>query len=167
MMQKLGYHYWTTTIWNKGHIGNRPQPMGSFGSPSCPVIRETHSYIFVFSVGKWTLPCISGDLSELSHEDYDLLTQSVWNVHTENKAVGSHVCPMPVELAERVVCLFSYKDDLCADVFGGSGTMAIACIRKSRRYVLIDKSQTYCSDSQKRINQEMKKYKSETAPDAA
>jgi DNA modification methylase len=167
MMQTLGYQYRGITIWNKGHIGNRPQPMGSFGSPSCPVIRETHSYIFVFSVGEWTLPCISGDLSELPHKEYDLLTQSVWNVHTENKAVGSHVCPMPVELAEKVVRLWSYKGDLCADVFGGSGTLAVAALRNSRRFVLVDKSQTYCSDAQKRIQQEINKIKSMNPQDAA
>lgn len=162
MMQKLGYNYWTTIIWNKGHIGNRPQPMGSIGSPSCPVIRETHSNLFVFSVGGWTLPCETGDPSELSQKEYDELTQSVWNVHTEHRAIGSHVCPMPVELAERVVRLFSYKYDLCADVFGGGGTLAVAALRNSRRFVLVDKSPTYCADAKQRIEEEMLKLKSNT-----
>jgi DNA modification methylase len=157
MMQKLGYFYWTTIIWNKGHVGNQPKPWGSIGSPSTPIMRDTHSYLFVFSVGGWTLPCVSGDPSELSREDYDQLTQSVWNVHTEIKPIGSHVCPMPVELAERVIRLYSYKGDLIVDPFGGSGTTAIAALRSQRRFVLIDKSPTYCADSKQRIDAEMLK----------
>lgn len=157
MMLDLRYQYMTTIIWDKGDVGRQPQAWGGICSPSKPVIRTTHSNLFVFSVGGTTLPCISGDSSELSQEDYDELTQSVWHVHTESRAIGSHCCPMPVELAERVIRLYSYKGDLVADPFGGSGTTAIAALRLGRRFYLVDKSPTYCSDSQKRIQDELKK----------
>jgi DNA modification methylase len=84
----------------------------------------------------------------------------VWNVHTESRAVGSHVCPMPVELAERAIRLFSYEGDLILDPFGGSGTSAIASIRNGRRFILIDKSPTYCAQSKQRIDAEILKLKS-------
>lgn len=160
MMQKLGYQYYSTIIWNKEHVGRNPQGCGEIGSPSKPVIKDVHSYLFVFSVDGKELPCATGNSSVLSKEEYEQLTQSVWNVHTESKAVGSHVCPMPVELAERAIRLFSYEGDLVLDPFGGSGTTAIGAIRNRRRFILIDKSQTYCAQSKQRIDAEILKLKS-------
>jgi DNA modification methylase len=160
MMQKLGYQYYSTIIWNKEHVGRNPQGCGELGSPSKPVIKDVHSYLFVFSVDGKALPCATGNSSILSQEEYKQLTQSVWNVHTESRAVGSHVCPMPVELAERAIRLFSYEGDLILDPFGGSGTSAIASIRNGRRFILIDKSPTYCAQSKQRIDAEILKLKS-------
>ncbi len=163
MMQKLGYQYVSTIIWSKGHVGRQPQGCGEICSPNNPVIKDVHSYLFVFSVDGKELPCATGNSSVLSKEEYEQLTQSVWHVHTESKAIGSHVCPMPVELAERAIRLFSYEGDLIIDPFGGSGSSAIAAIRNGRRFILIDKSQTYCAQSKQRIDAEVLKLKSKNS----
>jgi len=157
MMKELGYLYFDSIIWSKGRPGNQPLAWGSFRSPSSPVIRTVHSTLLIFCVDTWKLPCISGDSSELSKEDFDTLTKSIWHVHPETKGYGTHCCPMPVKLAEDVVKLFSFKNDLCIDIFGGSGTLAVACIRNGRRFIHVDKSPTYCSQAKARITEEIKK----------
>lgn len=163
MMQELGYLYHSTIIWDKGRVGNSRTAWGSFCSPSSPRIRDMHSSIFVFSVGEWKLPCASGDSSELTFEDFDLYTKSIWRIPPETHGYGSHVCPFPLELAKRAIRLFSYKNDLVCDIFGGSGTVAISALQNQRRYVHIDKSKTYCAETKQRIAIEMKKLETETS----
>jgi adenine-specific DNA-methyltransferase len=44
----------------------------------------------------------------------------------------------PVKLLERIIDLYSNENDICMDIFAGSGTLGRACINKNRKYVLID-----------------------------
>lgn len=103
------------------------------------------------------LECQTGDLSELSEEDFEPLTQSIWYVAPEHKAYGSNPCPMPLKLAEDIIKMWSFKGDLCVDIFGGSGTTAVAALRQERHYIHIDCSPTCCADAQRRIAEEKKK----------
>ena len=122
-----------------------------------------HSYIFLFSVGEWKLPCASGCSSELPFEDFDLYTKSIWRMPPETHGYGSHVCPFPVDLAQRAVRLFSYENDLVGDIFGGSGTVALAALQNNRRFVHIDKSKTYCAEAKLRVAKEIKKMNTKIA----
>ena len=157
MMKDLGYLYHSTIIWEKGRVGNNPNTWGSFCSPSCPRIREMHSYIFVFSVGDWKLPCATGYSSELPFDEFDLYTKSIWRIPPETHKYGSHVCPFPIELPQRAIRLMTFENDLVSDIFGGSGTTAIAAIRNKRKFIHIDASETYCAEAKKRVEQEYKK----------
>ncbi len=149
----LGYIYRDTIIWNKGNIGNQSLPIGSY-NPSNPCIRNTHSNVIVFSKDQLDLPCVTGEPSFLDTKYYDQLTRTVWDISVERNGFGSHCCPMPVRLAQEVIELLSYKGDLVLDVFGGSGTTAIACIRTGRQFIVIDESQTYCAEAKQRIENE-------------
>lgn len=163
MMQELGYLYNSTIIWDKGRIGNQPNTWGSYCSPSCPRIRDMHSYIFVFSVDDWKLPCATGNSSEIPFEEFDLYTKSIWRVPPETHGYGAHICPFPIALPERAIKLFSYENDLVCDIFGGSGTTAVAALRNGRRFLHIDKSKTYCADAKRRVGEEMKKLNNKIA----
>ena len=44
----------------------------------------------------------------------------------------------PVKLLERIISLYSNENDLCLDIFAGSGTLGRACVNKNRRYLLFD-----------------------------
>ena len=44
----------------------------------------------------------------------------------------------PVKLLERIICLYSNENDLCLDIFAGSGTLGRSCINKNRNYILFD-----------------------------
>jgi len=156
MMEELGYLYRTTIIWDKGRLGDQPLTWGSYCSPSSPAVRDMHSYIFVFSVDDWKLEC-SGDSSELKHELFDENTKSIWRIQPETHGYGSHPCPFPVELPQRAIETFSYKNDLIVDPFGGSASTAVAAIRAQRRFLHIDLSETFCAEAKQRVQEEMKK----------
>jgi DNA modification methylase len=44
----------------------------------------------------------------------------------------------PVKLIERIIELYSNENDVCLDIFAGSGTLGRACIKKNRQYILFD-----------------------------
>jgi site-specific DNA-methyltransferase (adenine-specific) len=56
-------------------------------------------------------------------------------------------------LAERVVKLYSYKNDVVLDPFMGSGTTCLAAKKLGRHYVGLDISDEYCRLAQKRLKQ--------------
>lgn len=54
-----------------------------------------------------------------------------------------HPAIFPVELAERVVSYYSFKDDVVLDPFAGIGTVGRAAAKLGRRFVLIEQDETY------------------------
>ena len=44
----------------------------------------------------------------------------------------------PVKLLERIIKLYTNENDICLDIFAGSGTLGRACINTKRNYILFD-----------------------------
>jgi DNA methylase len=70
--------------------------------------------------------------------------KGVWSDIVGTGGDGSHPCPFPVELAGRMVLLYSKADDVIADPFCGSGTTLIAAERLARRCYGIEIEPRYC-----------------------
>lgn len=47
----------------------------------------------------------------------------------------------PVKLLERIVKLYSNENDICLDIFAGSGTLGRACANANRKFLLFDINQ--------------------------
>lgn len=66
--------------------------------------------------------------------------RDVWcdinNVQSGEKI--NYATQKPVKLLERIVQLYSNENDVCLDIFAGSGTLGRACIHKNRKYILFD-----------------------------
>ena len=58
------------------------------------------------------------------------------NIQTKEKI--NYATQKPVKLLERIVDLYSIENDVCLDIFAGSGSLGRACINKGRRYILFD-----------------------------
>jgi DNA modification methylase len=71
--------------------------------------------------------------------EYDVT--NLWRVHPAHHP--EHPAVFPVELAQRVVRYYSFRNDVVLDPFGGIGTTARAAISLGRRFVLIEKEQKY------------------------
>jgi len=86
-----------------------------------------------------------------NHPDPELVQQSkildgyersnVWHIqpahHPEHPAV------FPLELAEKVVTYYSFKNDVVLDPFAGIGTVGRAAAKLGRRFVLIENESKY------------------------
>jgi len=67
--------------------------------------------------------------------------KSVWTIpppESWEKKFGKHPAQKPVALLERILLASSSEGDLVLDPFMGSGTSAVAALRKKRRFVGIE-----------------------------
>lgn len=80
--------------------------------------------------------------------------RQIWEVSSVRKN-DNHEAMFPIELAERVVRLFSDKDDIVLDPFIGSGTTAIAAFKNSRSYIGLEKEKKYVDLAKQKIKLEL------------
>ena len=78
-------------------------------------------------------------------------TLSVWTIPPVSAKKIGHPAPFPVELAKRVIKLYSYVGDVVLDPFAGSGTTCVAAKALSRHYVGIERVEEYCRLAEDRI----------------
>lgn len=64
-----------------------------------------------------------------------------------------HPAMFPENLVERVLKLFSFKNDVVLDPFNGAGTTTVVAKKNGRKYLGIDISQEYCDTAEKRIEE--------------
>lgn len=77
-------------------------------------------------------------------------SRAVWYIRSV-RANDDHEAKFPLELAERVVRLYSDPNDLVIDPFVGSGTTAIAAVKTGRRFIGIDKEDKYAQLARKNL----------------
>jgi site-specific DNA-methyltransferase (adenine-specific) len=80
-------------------------------------------------------------------------TLSVWKIPPESARKIGHPAPFPVELAARVIQLYSYAGDVVLDPFVGSGTTCVAAKLLNRHYVGFDISAEYCELANRRLDE--------------
>jgi DNA modification methylase len=77
-------------------------------------------------------------------------SRAVWNIRSV-RANDDHEAKFPLELASRVVRLYTDKNDIVLDPFMGSGTTALACIEHGRKFIGIEKEEKYVNLSRRNI----------------
>lgn len=136
-------------IWRKSKGASGSCAWGSFQSAKAPRLRDIHEYLLVFAKQSFSRP--DKGLNDISKEEFMTSTLSIWDVPPESAKKVGHPAPFPVALAERVIHLYSYVQDVILDPFVGSGSTCIAAYKNNRHYVGFDISNTYCELTEKRI----------------
>jgi site-specific DNA-methyltransferase (adenine-specific) len=83
-------------------------------------------------------------------------TLDVWEIAPESAQRVRHPAPFPVELPERLIRLYTFRDDLVLDPFMGSGSTLVAAARWGRRYVGYDLDGDYVKIAKARVAAERK-----------
>ncbi len=68
------------------------------------------------------------------NDDYE--KTNVWRIRPAHSP--KHPAIFPIELAERVIKYYSFKNDVVLDPFAGIGTVGKAAIKLGRRFVLLN-----------------------------
>jgi site-specific DNA-methyltransferase (adenine-specific) len=136
-------------IWQKGKGASGSCAWGSWKSAKSPRLRDLHEYLLVFAKQGFSRPD-KGE-SDISSEEFMESTLSIWQVQPESAKKVGHPAPFPVELAKRVIKLYSYVDDVILDPFMGSGTTCVAAKENGRHYVGFDISPEYCQIAKERL----------------
>lgn len=83
------------------------------------------------------------ELVEASRVGDDYERTNIWHLTPAHSK--EHPAIFPIELAERVITYYSFKEDVILDPFAGIGTVGEAAVKLGRRFVLIDQDEKYVS----------------------
>jgi len=137
-------------IWQKAKGASGNCAWGSWQSAKSPRLRDIHEYLLVFAKQSFSRP--DKGTSDIQADEFMAATLSIWEIPPESAKRVGHPAPFPVELAARVVKLYSYVDDVVLDPFMGSGSTCVAAQKLNRHYVGYEISSDYCDIAYKRLH---------------
>lgn len=149
-MLEIGFLMRGEIIWNKASSASPSTAWGSWMSASNPVLRDIHEYILVFS--KESFSRMKKDKQNTITRDQFLeWTKSIWTFPAVSAKKIGHPAPFPEELPNRLIQLYSFKNDVILDPFCGSGTTCLAALRNNRYYIGYEINPEYVELANKRI----------------
>jgi DNA modification methylase len=152
----MGFDNLTPIIWHK--IANAKYEVdgggGFLGKPYEPngVIKNDIEYIlFQRKPGGYRQPNMPTKLlSVISEKNHKEWFQQIWTLG--GASLKQHPAPFPIELAERLIRMFSFVGDTVLDPFSGSGTTSIAASSWGRHSIGIEVIPSYYNLAVDRIS---------------
>lgn len=151
-MLELGFLMRGEIIWNKASSASPSTAWGSWLSAANPVLRDIHEYILVFSKDTFS-HANQGKGSTIAKEEFLEWTKSVWTFSAVSAKKIGHPAPFPEELPQRLIKLYSYKNDVILDPFLGSGTTSLSAVKNNRCYIGFDTNKKYIELANKRVKE--------------
>ena len=138
-------------LWEKNNYNCKMCSYGSWKSPASPYLKYTWEFVEVYCKGDLKKAGKSVD-ADITAEEFKSWVVAKWSIAPERhmKEFG-HPAMFPENLVERVLKLFSFKNDVVLDPFNGAGTTTVVAKKTGRKYLGIDISQEYCDTAEKRI----------------
>lgn len=146
---ELGFLPMGEIIWQKARGAGGSTAWGSWKNAKSPRLRDLHEYILILAKQSFARP--DKGISDITKEEFMAGTLSIWEIPPESAKRVGHPAPYPVPLVERLIRLFTYREDVVLDPFIGSGTSALAAIKTGRHYVGYDIEAGYIKLAKARI----------------
>jgi modification methylase len=156
--RKIGFDNLNPIIWHKIANASYEVPNGSkfLGKPYEPnaIIKNDIEFILMQrKPGGYRQPTEEQRRdSRIDKKIFDGWFQQIWNI--TGASTKDHPAPFPLELASRLVCMFSFTGDVVLDPFCGSGTTMIAAFKNGRNSMGIEIDRQYCRMAAKRLKAE-------------
>jgi site-specific DNA-methyltransferase (adenine-specific) len=146
---------WTNNaliVWDEGTVSRRTA-WGSYGRPTDPWVILQWEAILVLSKGprKREARGRTWDLLPEEHREWSLAT---WRFPGASATRVGHPAPFPDALPHRVIKLYTFKEDLVVDPWGGSGTTNLAASRLGRPNIYIDLNRDFAELARERLERE-------------
>jgi modification methylase len=157
--RKIGYDNLAPIIWYKiaNVVHEVENGSGFLGKPYEPnaVIKNDIEFILMErKPGGYRTPTVETRiLSVISTQHYQDWFQQIWGGLT-GASTKEHPAPYPLELAERLVRMFSFVGDTVIDPFLGTGTTTIAAAKWGRNSIGYEIDEHYYQLALKRIQRE-------------
>jgi site-specific DNA-methyltransferase (adenine-specific) len=87
----------------------------------------------------------------LNKEEMQNWMRSSWSDIRGESTRKGHPAPYPVELAERLIKMFSFAGDTVLDPFVGTGTTSLAALNTGRNSIGLDIERRYLSHAHARL----------------
>lgn len=155
--RKIGFDNLNPILWHK--ISNASYEANTnssiLGKPYEPnaIIKNDIEYILMErKPGGYRKPTEKQrEESRMNKEDFQKWFSQIWEMPGASTRNG-HPAPFPIELATRLVKMFSFAGDVILDPFSGSGTTMLAAINTNRNSIGIETEEYYCRSTIQRLD---------------
>lgn len=156
--RKIGFDNLNPIIWYKIAKATYEVDNGArfFGKPYEPnaIIKNDIEYILMQrKPGGYRKPTSEQRrLSKMSKKEYNAWFRQMWTI--PGASTRNHPAPFPLELAYRVIRMFSFHGDTVLDPFCGTGTTMLAAMKANRNSIGVEIDPEYCQRTYKRLYRE-------------
>lgn len=146
--RRIGFDNLNPIIWHKianasYEVENGSKFLGKPYEPNAIVKNDIEFILMQRKPGGYRKPTIKQrEESRIGKGDFDRWFQQIWNI--PGASTKQHPAPFPMELATRLVQMFSFTGDTVLDPFCGSGTTMIAAFRTGRNSIGVEIDPEYC-----------------------
>ncbi len=157
----LGLDCLTPILWHKianGVTEAKGNGAGFYGKPYQPgaIIKNDTEYIlFMRKGGEYrSVDPVKKALSMLTKQEMQSWLRTGWTDLKGASTRQGHPAPYPVELAERLIKLFSFAGDTVLDPFLGTGSTPLAAIAAGRNSIGVEIEREYLDMATVKISQQ-------------
>jgi DNA modification methylase len=147
--RRIGYTNLSPIIWNKianavyEASGNGGGFLGKPYEPNAVIKNDIEFILMERKPGGYRSPSLeTRALSVISVENYQQWFQQIWTGLT-GASTRNHPAPYPLELAGRLVRMFSFVGDTVLDPFMGTGTTNLAAAKWGRNSIGVELTPNY------------------------
>lgn len=152
----IGFDNLAPIIWHKisnaaYEVENGSTFLGKPYEPNSVIKNDIEFILMERKPGGYRTPSIpTRVLSVISAENHKKWFQQIWAGVT-GSSTRNHPAPYPVEVAERLIRMFSFAGDTVLDPFWGTGTTSVAAAKIGRHSVGVEIDPLYFDAASKRV----------------
>ena len=154
--RKIGFDNLNPILWHKisnasFEANTRSSILGRPYEPNAIIKNDVEYILMERKPGGYRKPTdIQREASKINKEDYQNWFTQIWKMPGASTRNG-HPAPFPLELAMRLVKMFSFVGVTVLDPFSGSGTTMLASINCDRNSVGVETEEYYCKSTMQRL----------------
>ncbi len=156
--RKIGLDNLNPIIWHKianaaYEVSNGSKFLGKPYEPNAIIKNDIEFILMQRKPGGYRKPTDKQrDLSRIGKEDFNKWFQQFWTL--SGASTKEHPAPFPLELAHRLVRMFSFVGDTVLDPFAGTGTTMVAAMKCARNSIGVEIEPKYARMAARRLQQE-------------
>jgi DNA modification methylase len=154
--RRIGFDYLTPIYWQKianarYEVSNGSSFLGKPFEPNAIVKNDTEYVLLLRKPGGYRKPTLEQRRrSRLSKDEHARWFRTVWT-DVPGASTKNHPAPFPIELAYRLIRMFSFTDDTVLDPFLGTGSTTLAAMKASRNSIGVELDPEYLTLAEQRI----------------
>jgi len=146
--RRIGFDNLNPIVWHKianasYEVANGSKFLGKPYEPNAIIKNDMEFILMQRKPGGYRKPSeAQRKASKISKGEFNQWFQQIWNI--PGASTKQHPAPFPMELATRLVRMFSFTGDTVLDPFCGTGTTMIAALRTARNSIGVEIEPEYC-----------------------
>lgn len=145
--RKLGFDNLQGITWLKVaniklEASNSSRFLGKPNLPNGIVKNDTEHILFLRKPGYRSPTAEMETASFIGTDEYSSLFSTIWS-DIPGASLKEHPAPFPLQIATRLIKMFSFVGDTVLDPFGGTGTTALAALQVGRSSVTYEVEEKY------------------------